>query len=374
MGLRNHDLGLLLEELPQEAPEQSGAGAGAKGIALLLRLNNFSSGKRRPWHHLAGGPVTELDVSDCMMGATGVTDLVSAIRASDTVRVLRLSRNVLARGARGAKQRLARALGDLASGNSVLRELEIRGDAGSKRGSGAYALHGALLPLLEELQNNTSLTKLDITGNAIGNNGALFLAKTLGVNTALSDLAFDCNGTQLAGLHALASAMAKNYNVHTLEIPSADAERQAARSKVKAAEALLFLERLQELLVRNQEALGRQAGGMHVTSPKQLAHVRALSAGIRVGDMQFGGGGSDDEDRVPGVGKLDQTFLDDDDGFVVSDDEPSEAGDTEEDEEDDDDEDDEDDEEGDGATTLMGTITPWKKKKKVEPRTVADAE
>ena len=88
------------------------AAAGADQLAdqmLVLAGNDFSGGgggggglgsakaslSRRPWRLLpACTSIAVLDVSDCRIGAAGMVDLVTALAACDSVRVLRASRNV----------------------------------------------------------------------------------------------------------------------------------------------------------------------------------------------------------------------------------------------------------------------------------------
>ena len=50
--------------------------------------------------------------------------------------------------------------------DSPLAELELAGDHTAKPGS--YAIGPALLPMLEALQNNEALSRLDISGNDVG--------------------------------------------------------------------------------------------------------------------------------------------------------------------------------------------------------------
>jgi Ran GTPase-activating protein (RanGAP) involved in mRNA processing and transport len=56
-----------------------------------------------------------------------------------------------------------------------------------------------LIPLIDAIGTNDSITHLDISGNNIGNKGAMALAKAIQTNQTLTHLVWDENGTTLTG-------------------------------------------------------------------------------------------------------------------------------------------------------------------------------
>lgn len=56
-----------------------------------------------------------------------------------------------------------------------------------------------LIPFINALGSNTTITELDISGNQIGNKGAIALAKTLQTNNSISRLFWDENQTGYMG-------------------------------------------------------------------------------------------------------------------------------------------------------------------------------
>lgn len=61
--------------------------------------------------------------------------------------------------------------------------------------SRASPLKTDLIPFIHALGSNTTITELDISGNQMGNKGAIALAKTLQTNHTLSRLFWDENQT-----------------------------------------------------------------------------------------------------------------------------------------------------------------------------------
>jgi len=56
-----------------------------------------------------------------------------------------------------------------------------------------------LIPLIDAIGTNDSIVYLDISGNNLGNRGAMAMSKALQTNTTLTTLHWDENGTTLQG-------------------------------------------------------------------------------------------------------------------------------------------------------------------------------
>nr|XP_061786862.1 F-actin-uncapping protein LRRC16A-like isoform X2 [Nerophis lumbriciformis] len=112
-------------------------------------------------------------------------------------------------------------------------------------------LKGELAIVLNALGSNASLTKLDISGNAMGDMGAKMLAKALQINTKLRTLIWDRNSTSPQGLQEVASALEKNFTIRFMPVPIVDAAQALKTNTEKTEDALMKMERF---LLRNHES------------------------------------------------------------------------------------------------------------------------
>lgn len=62
-----------------------------------------------------------------------------------------------------------------------------------------HPLKHDLIPFIDVLASNTSLTEIDLSGHQIGNTGVIALAKSLQLNATLTKLFWDENETGLIG-------------------------------------------------------------------------------------------------------------------------------------------------------------------------------
>uniref|UniRef100_A0A3Q3J2J1 CARMIL C-terminal domain-containing protein n=2 Tax=Monopterus albus TaxID=43700 RepID=A0A3Q3J2J1_MONAL len=104
--------------------------------------------------------------------------------------------------------------------------------------------------ILNALGSNSSLTRLDISGNAMGDMGAKMLAKALQINSKLRTVIWDKNNTSPQGLQDVAAALEKNFTIRFMPIPIIDASQALKASPEKTEDALLKIE---SYLYRNQE-------------------------------------------------------------------------------------------------------------------------
>ncbi|XP_019119247.2 F-actin-uncapping protein LRRC16A isoform X6 [Larimichthys crocea] len=111
-------------------------------------------------------------------------------------------------------------------------------------------LKSDLTIVLNALGSNTSLTKLDISGNAMGDMGAKMLAKALQINSKLRTVIWDKNNTSPQGLQDVAAALEKNFTIRFMPIPIIDASQALKASPEKTEDALLKIE---NYLYRNHE-------------------------------------------------------------------------------------------------------------------------
>ncbi|CAJ1061753.1 F-actin-uncapping protein LRRC16A-like isoform X2 [Xyrichtys novacula] len=104
--------------------------------------------------------------------------------------------------------------------------------------------------VLNALGSNSSLTRLDISGNAMGDMGAKMLAKALQINSKLRTVIWDKNNTSPQGLQDVAAALEKNFTIRFMPIPIIDASQALKASPEKTEDALL---RIENYLYRNHE-------------------------------------------------------------------------------------------------------------------------
>ncbi|KAM7420433.1 hypothetical protein PAMA_014922 [Pampus argenteus] len=111
-------------------------------------------------------------------------------------------------------------------------------------------LKSDLTIVLNALGSNSSLTRLDISGNAMGDMGAKMLAKALQINSKLKTVIWDKNNTSPQGLQDVAAALEKNFTIRFMPIPIIDASQALKASPEKTEDALLKIE---NYLYRNHE-------------------------------------------------------------------------------------------------------------------------
>ncbi|KAL2101937.1 hypothetical protein ACEWY4_003698 [Coilia grayii] len=104
--------------------------------------------------------------------------------------------------------------------------------------------------VLNALGSNTSLTRLDISGNGMGDMGAKMLAKALQINSKLRTIIWDRNNISPQGLQDVAAALEKNFTIRFMPIPIIDASQALKASPEKTEDALLKIE---HYLFRNHE-------------------------------------------------------------------------------------------------------------------------
>ncbi|XP_056297745.1 F-actin-uncapping protein LRRC16A isoform X2 [Pseudoliparis swirei] len=145
--------------------------------------------------------------------------------------------------------------------------------------------------VLNALGSNTSLTRLDISGNSMGDMGAKMLAKALQINTKLRTILWDRNNISPQGLQDVASAMEKNHTIRFMPIPIMDAAQALKASPEKTEEALLKME---QFLLRNhetrkylQEQAYRLQQGIVTTTTQQMMDMICVKVQDHLNSLRF---------------------------------------------------------------------------------------
>ncbi|MBN3294217.1 CARL3 protein, partial [Polypterus senegalus] len=189
-------------------------------------------------HIFEANAIGSLDLSDNGFDSDMVT-LVLSIGRSQSIRHLSLGKNF------GMK---SKALADVLHRIVQLIQeeecpLESLSVAESRLKTGTNVL-------ITALGSNNSLTKIDISGNYMGDMGAKMLAKALQVNTTLGTVIWDRNNTTAAGFLDVAHALERNYSLKCMPIPINDVSQAYRNNPEKTEEAV---QKMQAWLQRNNQ-------------------------------------------------------------------------------------------------------------------------
>uniref|UniRef100_A0A3Q3XF12 CARMIL C-terminal domain-containing protein n=1 Tax=Mola mola TaxID=94237 RepID=A0A3Q3XF12_MOLML len=154
--------------------------------------------------------------------------------------------------------------------------------------------------VLNALGSNTSLTKLDISGNAMGDMGAKMLAKALQINTKLRTVVWDRNSISPQGLQDVAAALEKNYTIRFMPVPIMDAAQALKAHPEKTEDALLKME---QYMLRNhetrkylQEQAYRLQQGIVTTTTQQMMDTMCVRVQDHLNSLRFSETSSVQED------------------------------------------------------------------------------
>ncbi|XP_072226044.1 F-actin-uncapping protein LRRC16A [Leuresthes tenuis] len=154
--------------------------------------------------------------------------------------------------------------------------------------------------VLNALGSNTSLTKLDISGNSMGDMGAKMLAKALQINSKLRTLVWDRNNISPQGLQDISAALEKNYTIRFMPIPIMDAAQALKANPEKTEDALLKME---QYLLRNhetrkylQEQAYRLQQGIVTTTTQQMMDMMCVRVQDHLNSLRFSETNSVQED------------------------------------------------------------------------------
>ncbi|XP_040266103.1 capping protein, Arp2/3 and myosin-I linker protein 3-like isoform X1 [Bufo bufo] len=111
--------------------------------------------------------------------------------------------------------------------------------------------------ILNALKNINNLTKLDISGNLMGDHGAKLLAKALHVNRKLRTLIWDRNNTTCVGFLDVAHALTRNFTLMAMPLPMTDISQAYRVNPGKTEDAL---QQIQNYLLRNNQLLNTITG------------------------------------------------------------------------------------------------------------------
>ncbi|XP_054671182.1 F-actin-uncapping protein LRRC16A isoform X3 [Grus americana] len=183
--------------------------------------------------------ITSLDISDNGL-ESDLSTLVGWLSKNRSIRHLALGKNFNNMKSKNLTPVLDNLVQMIQDEDSPLQSLSL---ADSK-------LKTEVTIIINALGSNTSLTKVDISGNAMGDMGAKMLAKALQINTKLRTVIWDKNNITAQGFQDIAVALEKNYTLRFMPIPMNDASQALKTNPEKTEEAL---QKIENYLLRNHE-------------------------------------------------------------------------------------------------------------------------
>nr|XP_042716403.1 F-actin-uncapping protein LRRC16A isoform X5 [Chrysemys picta bellii] len=183
--------------------------------------------------------ITSLDISDNGL-ESDLSTLVIWLSKNRSIRHLALGKNFNNMKSKNLTPVLDNLVQMIQDEDSPLQSLSL---ADSK-------LKTELTIIINALGSNTSLTKVDISGNGMGDMGAKMLAKALQINTKLRTVICDKNNITAQGFQDIAVALEKNYTLRFMPIPMNDASQALKTNPEKTEEAL---QKIENYLLRNHE-------------------------------------------------------------------------------------------------------------------------
>ncbi|MGH0146014.1 UNVERIFIED_CONTAM: hypothetical protein FKN15_007616 [Acipenser sinensis] len=190
-------------------------------------------------HIFEANAIGSLDLSDNGFDSDMVT-LVLSIGRSQSIRHLSLGKNFCMKS-KALADVLCRIVQLIQEEECPLESLSV---ADSKLKAAGTTI------LINALGSNPSLSKIDISGNCMGDTGAKMLAKALQINTKLRTVIWDRNNTTAIGFLDVANALEKNYTLKSLAMPVSDVAQASRSNPEKTEEAL---QKIQSSLLRNNQ-------------------------------------------------------------------------------------------------------------------------
>ncbi|KAM6973002.1 F-actin-uncapping protein LRRC16A [Aplochiton taeniatus] len=224
--------------------------------------------------------ISSLDISDNGLDMD-LTTLLVWLAKNRSIRHLSLGKNFNNIKSKNLSQVLNNLVLMIQEEDSPLTSLSL---ADSK-------LKAELTIVLNALGSNTSLTKLDVSGNAMGDMGAKMLAKALQINTKLRTVIWDKNNVSPQGLQDVAAALEKNFTIRFMPVPIMDAAQALKASPEKTEDALLKME---QYLLRNhetrkylQEQAYRLQQGIVTTTTQQVIDRKCVKVQDHLNSLRF---------------------------------------------------------------------------------------
>ncbi|XP_056383230.1 F-actin-uncapping protein LRRC16A-like isoform X2 [Hyla sarda] len=200
--------------------------------------------------------VSSLDISGNGFNSEMVT-LILSVGRSRSINHLSLGKNFSSKFNTSVTDILHRIVQLLQDDDCTIHSLSL---ADSRLKSGTNVI-------LNALRNSSNLTKIDLSGNLMGDPGAKLLAKALHINGKLKTLIWDRNNTTSVGFLDVAHALKRNFTLMTMPLPVSDISQAHRMNPQKTEEALL---QIQDYLQRNNKLTNSITGNTIISQEKCL--------------------------------------------------------------------------------------------------------
>jgi len=265
-----------------------------KQMSHLITINLSKTQVSQDDLKLLFSPATSLlkcpnvDLSENDLGDQGIIKLCEIMYPNSNLRHLSIDGNFKTRSK--FRVRAIDALINLVDDNCAVESLSIAA------GSSKYQLKSDLMPLLLSLMKNQSLIKLDITGNGIGDQGALVLSKVLWKNQTLKSLKCDGNDFSWTSLKMMKNGIKRNdKSVTFFPLPLSDIATilkndNATLMQEKIAKTVVELE---SSIIGNYNQIVNESNGSstNILSPPKPIIIKKPSS-TSVNTVGGGSGGS----------------------------------------------------------------------------------
>jgi len=188
-----------------------------------------------------------LDLSDNNFGDEGLTLIFEGFFNCISLTMLNISRNfskpeVSSR----VRDKMVQALIQLINQTSCpLESIHLAAASHSK-------LKTSLVPFIQALGLNTTLTEVDISGHGFGDKGAIALAKTLEINHVLTSILWDDNNSGIIGLANIKDSISTNQNLKSMPLPWRDIVRVMNQDTTDKTLLSGLLDKMTQSLMNNQ--------------------------------------------------------------------------------------------------------------------------
>eukprot|EP01114_Cavostelium_apophysatum_P024573 TRINITY_DN965_c0_g1_i1.p1 TRINITY_DN965_c0_g1~~TRINITY_DN965_c0_g1_i1.p1 ORF type:complete len:960 (+),score=342.73 TRINITY_DN965_c0_g1_i1:143-3022(+) len=214
--------------------------------------------------------IVSFDVGDNEFGDEGITVLADALCHNSSIKHLSLAGNF--RGKPGkARPHAIDSIANLINSECPIESLNLSAPKGAE-------LKNDLIPFLYALATNESLKSLDISGNQIGNKGAVALGKAIQTNESLETLKWDNNLTTLAGFQGFNNGLRRNHTLKNMPMPINDISTGLRGGEAQGISEIV--NQMERHIMRNQSPGAKfQTGGTDITSVS--SQFAFLSSGQR---------------------------------------------------------------------------------------------
>ena len=188
-----------------------------------------------------------LDLSDNNFGDEGLTIIFEGLFNCLSLTMLNINRNFSKPEVSSkVREKMVQALIQLVNQTSCPLESIHLAASSSNR------LKTAVVPFIQALSSNTTLTEVDISGHGFGDRGALALARTLDINHVLTSVLWDDNNTGIIGLANIRDSISTNQNLKSMPLPWRDIVRVMNQDTTDKAILSGLLDKMTQSLMNNQ--------------------------------------------------------------------------------------------------------------------------